>query len=75
MCIQGVVVAQAAVRLAAPTGVAASNIGGSTLHSLLNLPVENVRRGQGSAAIAYRALRGQKLQVGLKIGCSGLRWE
>lgn len=61
---QGVVVAEAAVRLAAPTGVAASNIGGSTLHHLLSLPVENVHRGMGAATITYTALRGLKLQVG-----------
>ena len=54
---------QVAVRLAAPTGVAASNIGGSTLHHMLSLPVEDVRRGRGAASIHYRALQGEKLQV------------
>ena len=36
--------------LAAPTGIAACNIGGETLHSLWNLPVENKR------FVPYRAL-------------------
>ena len=59
----GIVMSQVAVRLAAPTGVAASNIGGSTLHHMLSLPVEDVRRGRGAASIHYRALQGEKLQV------------
>ncbi|KAF5827585.1 P-loop containing nucleoside triphosphate hydrolase protein [Dunaliella salina] len=61
------------VRLAAPTGVAASNIGGSTLHSLLNLPVEDQRAGRAAANINYRALTGQKPQV-LQANLAGLRY-
>jgi DNA replication protein DnaC len=62
---QGSVGAVAAVRLAAPTGVAASNIEGSTLYYLLSLPVENVRQGRSAGTITYTALRGAKLQVRL----------
>ena len=50
------------ILVAAPTGVAAFNIGGSTLHSLFSLPVEN--RGKSK----FDLLKGVKLNA--KNSCS-----
>lgn len=50
------------VLLLAPTGVAAFNIGGSTLHTALRLPVERGRERSGSAArVQYKKLQQQQL--------------
>lgn len=53
--------ASSSVMLLAPTGVAAANIGGRTLHSALKLPVEDVRSNRLAGNNAYRALQGEKL--------------
>jgi hypothetical protein len=50
------------VMLMAPTGVAASNIAARTLHTALNIPVENVRPGVRQR-LKYTALSGHKLQM------------
>ena len=47
------------VRLMAPTGMAAKNIGGSTMHSLLKLPIEDVRTGRRGRKLQYTKLKDQ----------------
>lgn len=50
------------VVLLAPTGVAAFNIGGTTIHNLLRLPVEHGRERAGSRArVQYKKLPQDKL--------------
>ena len=46
--------------LMAPTGVAAFNIGGLTIHKALNLPVEHGKRTAGKRT-AYRKLASERL--------------
>ena len=50
------------VILAAPTGVAAFNIGGLTIHSALDLPVEHCRRS-GVRRVEYHNLRPNRLAM------------
>jgi hypothetical protein len=50
------------VVLAAPTGVAAFNIGGLTVHSALDLPVERCRR-DGVRRVEYKKLGSQRLAM------------
>jgi hypothetical protein len=61
------------VALLAPTGVAAANIKGSTLHSRFKLIVEDIRAGRMAGRGAYRALTGKQLQD-LQRSVIGLRY-
>jgi hypothetical protein len=60
------------VILTAPTGVAAFNIGGITIHKALALPVEHCRE-TGSARVTYKKLNGQQLQA-LRAEWAGVRF-
>ena len=53
------------VALTAPTGIAARNIGGRTLHDLLKLPVEACRRRYGGPRprVVYCSLGGEQLRT------------
>ena len=55
-------VARKPVKLTAPTGVAAFNIMGTTLHTALSVPVEHCRR-TGRSRVRYIKLNDQKLQA------------
>ena len=53
--LEGIVVGNDVVKLAAPTGIAARNINGITLHSLLRLPFSHATNVDG-ANIGERAM-------------------
>jgi hypothetical protein len=58
------------VALVAPTGVAAANIHGRTIHSLLRLQVEDVGGGSGARQMQYKSLKGSAAsQVRTPCGC------
>lgn len=58
--------------LTAPTGVAAFNIAGNTLHSALKLPVEHFRN-TGRARVSYRPLNGRQVAE-LRARWLGVEW-
>lgn len=65
-------VARKPVKLTAPTGVAAFNIMGTTLHTALSIPVEHCRR-TGKSRVRYVKLNDQKLQA-LRAEWAGTRY-